>query len=48
MDLFNKFYSVIPVAFGNQIDKSLSLDTLEKVQAKKDWLNKRIYRSSPI
>ena len=39
MDLSNQFYSVIPVAFGSQIDKSYTLDTLEKVQERKEWLH---------
>lgn len=39
LDLTNQFYSVIPVFFENQINKSHLLDTLEKVQAKKDWLH---------
>ena len=38
MDLTNQFYSVIPVVFENQMDRTNLLDTLEKVQAKKDWL----------
>jgi predicted DNA-binding WGR domain protein len=38
MDLSNEFYSVIPVAFGSQIDKSYLLDTMEKVQERKEWL----------
>ena len=38
MDLSNQFYSVIPVAFGSQIDKSYLLDTMEKVQERKEWL----------
>ena len=38
MDLSNQFYSVIPVAFGSQIDRSYLLDTMEKVQVKKEWL----------
>lgn len=37
-DLSNLFYSVIPVAFGSQIDKSSLLDTMEKVQERKEWL----------
>jgi predicted DNA-binding WGR domain protein len=41
MDLTNQFYSVIPVVFENPIDKSYLLDTLEKVQAKKEWLTDR-------
>ena len=38
MDLSNQFYSVIPVAFGSQIDKSYLLDTMVKVQERKEWL----------
>ena len=38
MDLSNQFYSVIPVAFGSQIDRSYLLDTMEKVQERKEWL----------
>ena len=41
MDLTNQFYSVIPVLFENPIDRINLLDTLEKVQAKKDWLTDR-------
>ena len=43
MDLTNQFYSVIPVVFENIIDRRYLLDTLEKVQAKKDWLLEMIY-----
>ena len=39
IDLTNQFYSVIPVVFENQQDRTNLLDTLEKVQAKKDWLH---------
>ena len=38
MDLSNQFYSVIPVAFGSQIDKSYLLDNMEKVQERKELL----------
>jgi predicted DNA-binding WGR domain protein len=38
IDLTNQFYSVIPVVFENLIDRRYLLDTLEKVQTKKDWL----------
>ena len=38
IDLSNQFYSVIPVAFGSQIDKSYLLDTMKKVQEMKEWL----------
>jgi predicted DNA-binding WGR domain protein len=38
MDLTNQFYSVIPIVFENQMDRTNLLDTLEKVQTKKDWL----------
>ena len=43
MDLTNQFYSIIPVVFENQMDRTNLLDTLEKVQAKKDWLHGMIY-----
>jgi predicted DNA-binding WGR domain protein len=43
MDLSNQFYSVIPIAFGSQIDKSFSIDTFEKVQERKEWLDQMIY-----
>ncbi|WP_428912436.1 WGR domain-containing protein [Niallia sp. Krafla_26] len=43
IDLSNQFYSVIPVALGSQIDKGCLLDTVEKVDAKKEWLNQMIY-----
>ena len=43
MDLTNQFYSVIPVVFENPMDKSNLLDTLEKVQAKKEWLHGLFY-----
>lgn len=46
MALSNQFYSVIPIAFGSHIDKSSSLDTMEKVMKKKAWLNKSIQQSS--
>ena len=39
IDLSNQFYSVIPVVFGNQIDRSYLLDNLEKIQEKKESLN---------
>ena len=42
MDLTNQFYSVIPVVFENQMDRTNLLDTLEKVQAKKEWLHEMI------
>ena len=42
IDLSNEFYSVIPVVFGNQIDRSYLLDTKEKVTAKKECLNQMI------
>jgi hypothetical protein len=38
IDLTNQFYSIIPVVFENQLDSRYFLDTLEKVQTKKDWL----------
>lgn len=37
--LSNQFYSVIPVVFGNQIDRRYLLDHLEKVKVKKESLN---------
>lgn len=40
--LSNQFYSLIPVVFGNQIDRSYFLDNLEKVKTKKEWLNHMI------
>jgi predicted DNA-binding WGR domain protein len=43
MDLTNQFYSVIPVVFENQMDRTNLLDTLEKVQAKKEWLHGMFY-----
>ena len=43
MDLTNQFYSVIPVVFENPIDKTNLLDTLEKVQAKKESLHGMFY-----
>ena len=43
IDLSNQFYSVIPILFENQIDRRYLLDTLEKVQAKKDWLHGMIF-----
>lgn len=45
MDLSNQFYSVIPVAFGSQIDRNYLLDTTEKVQARKEWINQMINNS---
>lgn len=45
MDLSNEFYSVIPVAFGSQIDRSYLLDTTEKVKEMKEWLNQMINHS---
>jgi predicted DNA-binding WGR domain protein len=42
LDLSNQFFSVIPIVLGNQIDESYLLDTKEKVQAKKAWLNQLI------
>ena len=45
MDLSNEFYSVIPVVFGSQIDRSYLLDTTEKVQAIKEWMNQMINHS---
>lgn len=40
--LTNQFYSVIPVVFGNQIDKSFLLNNLEKVEEKKEKLKQMI------
>ncbi len=40
--LSNQFYSVIPVVFGNQIDKSFLLDNSEKVKEKKEQLKQMI------
>lgn len=40
--LSNQFYSVIPIVFGNQINRSYLLDNLKKVQEKKEWLNQMI------
>ena len=37
--LSNQFYSLIPVVFGNRIDRSYLLDHLEKVQANKESLS---------
>jgi poly [ADP-ribose] polymerase len=40
--LSNQFYSVIPVVFGNQIQREHLLDSLEKVQEKKECLKRMI------
>ncbi|WP_338473057.1 WGR domain-containing protein [Niallia sp. XMNu-256] len=46
IDLSNKFYSLIPVAFGSSIDRNYILDTMTKVQEKKEWLNQMINDST--
>ena len=46
MRLSNQFYSVIPVVFGSRIDRSYLLDSIEKVQAKKEWLKQAIHSLS--
>ena len=43
IDLSNQFYSVIPTLLENPIDRRYLLDTIEKVQAKKDWLHGMIF-----